>query len=284
MRSLSIVIIMLSACIFGSCSKSEPFDNVVMAEATGMFNYVTSVSRASGGMVSEDVGYLIVFDDESRLCNITISNLRLSSGGEPHIYTFTDVPWDFDQNRPEVTRVIDLEALTGRDGAGEVTLTDVMMMFVQSNGMSRYGGDGLVAEYVVNGMYKVTAYPYETIGQGTTRVDHEGDESVDYEVAYYVQLDPRAMTADVEVGGLDLDGVKHDFAVSGLKLTLTLTPAGYELSADAATVILGLTGVSLDDFLATADLTDELKVDMTLRASDGRVWRVAAFLVHNFTR
>lgn len=282
MRDLSIFITMLSAYILGSCSKSEPFDNVVMAEATGMFNYVTSVSRVSDGVVSEDVGYLIVFDDESRLCNITISNLRLSSGGEPHIYTFTDVPWDFDQNRPEVTRVIELEALTGRDGAGEVTLTDVMMMFVQSNGMSRYGGDGLVAEYVVNGMYKVMAYPYETIGQGTTRVDHEGDESVDYEVAYYVQLDPRTMTSDVEIGGLELDGVKHDFAVSDLKLTLT--PAGYELSADAATAVVGLTGVSLDDFLATADLTDELKVDMTLRASDGRVWRVAAFLVHNFTR
>lgn len=282
MRSLSIVIIMLSACIFGSCSKSEPFDNVVMAEATGMFNYVTSVSRASGGMVSEDVGYLIVFDDESRLCNITISNLRLSSGGQPHIYTFTDVPWYFDQNRPEITRVIDLEALTGRDGAGEVTLTDVMMMFVQSNGMSRYGGDGLVAEYVVNGMYKVTAYPYETIGQGTTRVDHEGDESVGYEEVYYVLLDPRTMTADVEIDGLVIDGVKHDFAVSGLRLTLTSD--GYELSEDAATALVGLSDVFLDDFSVMADLTDELKVDMTLRASDGRVWRVAAFLVHNFTR
>ncbi len=282
MRSLSIVIIMLSACIFGSCSKSEPFDNVVMAEATGMFNYVTSVSRASGGMVSEDVGYLIVFDDESRLCNITISNLRLSSGGQPHIYTFTDVPWYFDQNRPEITRVIDLEALTGRDGAGEVTLTDVMMMFVQSNGMSRYGGDGLVAEYVVNGVYKVAAYPYETIGQGTTRVDHEGDESVGYEEVYYVLLDPRTMTAYVEIDGLIIDGVKHDFAVSGLRLTLT--PDGYGLSEDAATALVGLSDVFLDDFSVTADLTDELKVDMTLRASDGRVWRVAAFLVHNFTR
>ncbi len=282
MRSLSIVIIMLSACIFGSCSKSEPFDNVVMAEATGMFNYVTSVSRASGGMVSEDVGYLIVFDDESRLCNITISNLRLSSGGQPHIYTFTDVPWYFDQNRPEVTRVIDLEALTGRDGAGEVTLTDVMMMFVQSNGMSRYGGDGLVAGYVVNGMYKVTAYPYKTIGQGTTRVDYEGDESVGYEEVYYVLLDPRTMTADVEIDGLVIDGVKHDFAVSGLRLTLTSD--GYELSEDAATALVGLSDVFLDDFSVTADLTDELKVNMTLRASGGRVWRVAAFLVHNFTR
>lgn len=282
MRSLSIFIALLSACIFWSCSKAEPFDNVVMAEATGMFNYVTFVSRASGGMVSEDVGYLIVFDDESRLCNITISNLRLSSGGQPHIYTFTDVPWYFDQNRPEITRVIDLEALTGRDGAGEVTLTDVMMMFVQSNGMSRYGGDGLVAEYVVNGMYKVKAYPYETIGQGTTRVDHEGDESVDYEVVYYVLLDPQTMTADVEIDGLVVDGVKHDFAVSGLKLTLT--PDGYELSEDAATALVGLSDVFLDDFSVTADLTDELKVDMTLRASDGRMWRVAAFLVHNFTR
>lgn len=281
---LFILLIAIQAVVV-SCRSDDPLKKIVIADSPASFNYVVNVGRAaSDGAVFHDAGYYMVFDDEVREVNITISNLQCAPGQSPVTVSFSGVPFDYDVSKPGKQRVIECDALVP-DGVvpGDVTLTDVTIVYSQSNVFDSHGSDGFYARYTVNGNYRVMVYPYEVFGHGTTRVITDGQTSdlIDYEAVYVTTLAPKDMSASIEISGLPMLGDGVLVRISGLELTLT--DAGYDVG-----YVAGRTSLFVDDgtvaeigrLTGVADMRDRFELDMDVTLA-GKDYRISAFLTPN---
>lgn len=283
-----ISILLLSVGL-ASCRSDEPFKNVVFADSPDMFNVVTPVDGSRGvAQVVGGVTYHIAFDDEHRNASLTISNLKVSPDDEGIIVTFPEVEWTYEPGSHEKRRIIEAPELHSSAGlGGDLTITDVVIIFTQSNTLSDEKTSGFYASYVVDGRYCIVSYPFTAYSRGTTAVSLVGstERRIDYAPTYVVSFDPSTMTANLSVEKLTLGGRQLGFTID--RLRLTLTDDGYRLMSTSNTRIVGSAYAAAlpqiaGEVNATAELRNELDLDMTLSFC-GADYHVEAFLTpdHN---
>lgn len=264
------------------CRSPEPLDNIVRAESPDSFNFVSSIGQRSSSVICGDVGYYIVFDDDKRKANVTITNLHFPDMEEPMIMTFADVDMTYTDNRHEKQRVICADALVSSDPVTEgVAITDVIIIYTQVNDLDPNGNDGIYAKYTVDGRYTVTAYPYCIFADGTTIVENLTDETriVDYRPTYKILLSPDDMTAGLFVENLKLGGTLADLSYGPLRLSID--DSGYSLTKLPSTVLAG--AEKIESFALSACLLDELKVDFVVVDESADLYRVSGFLTPNLS-
>ena len=270
---------MLLGLFVTGCRSSEPFDKITRAATPEAFNYVAPLSSRAASTVYNDAGYYIVFDDENKVASVTISNLRVPGYDQPRTLTFVDVPMDYTSNNHMVERMIKAESLVSHDPInGGTEITDVTIVYIQSNSLDPNPTDGIYARFVIDGAYLVTAYPYDVFGEGTTRIDDLENltTAYDYNTTYHLTLDPSTMTADMEVANLSVGGWKGNVTVKGLKLTLV--DDGYEVEFGPSTSVDAEIPLEIDRFSGVADLRKRLDIDFDLRAQGVGEFRIASFL------
>lgn len=284
MKNLGFIIYVSTILVAGSlmgCSSPEPLDNIVLTETPPMFNMVSGGTRSSDETMVAAAGYTIVFDDDAKVCNITIENLQVLPGAVPVSATFSRVPWNFLQGKQGEARLIEADSLVSLpiDGSCTVTLTDAMFVYSKTNDLSSKQAGGLYARYVVDGIYQVMAYPYIVTGEGTTRISVDGSEDkYDYNVIYQIVLNPENSTASLEVSGMPVGGERRDFRIEGVELSFI--PNGYALASRKGMMTVSDIGAEVSDLTATADLGDRLVVDFNLSVGESSR-RVSAFLLPN---
>ena len=279
MKTVQLFLYTALVLIISGCRGSEPLDNIVRASNPKAFNYVVPISQRGVSDIQENVGYYIVFDDEAMKANITIANLLLPGESQPMTMTFTDVDMGDSFNNHVGQRVVRSDVLISSDPVTSgFTITDVTFVYSTTNSLDPNDLNGIYARYTVNGQYVVTAYPYNIIADGTTRIDNltEGGEFIDYTPCYRIVFDPERMLADVYTSGLTVGGEVCDFSIRGVRLNLT--EDGYTLVSCEKTIVGSETGVDVVDFSAEADLLDELRLRFTLKNDSGE-FDVAAFLL-----
>lgn len=238
----------------------------------------------SAANIFDDVTYAIVFDDTKRVANLTISNLRVEDEQIPMTLTFTDVPMSYTPNRHEKERIIKADVLVSDFPATQgVAITDVEIVYTKSNDLDPNNTSGIYARYVVDEKYQVTAYPYNILADGTTRVDEnvDGQEYIDYNTVYHINLDPSTLTADMTVEGLPVSGRKTSLSITGLRMSLIEN--GYVLASDNRTRCDGDGIVELKSLSAEARLRDELRLEIYLSV-DGIPYRISGFLTPNLSK
>lgn len=280
-------ILFLGVALMG-CRSAEPFDQITRAANPEAFNYVTSAVGRAGSQVYSDAGYYIVFDDENKLASITISNIRVPGDDTPRTLTFTDVPMDYSLNRHQVERVIEADRLISKDPVNlGMEITDVTIVYIQSNSLDPNETDGIYARYTIDGLYTVTAYPYKIFAEGTTRVDdlQSKSTSYDYKTAYSIDLNPDNMTASLTISGLVLGAQISDVTISGLQFAIT--DNGYRLEMIPSTSVNSTDAtcrdLTIDNLTVDAQLRGELRLDMRVVAN-GFDYQVAAFTSSNLTK
>lgn len=279
-RFQPLILLLLIAAI--GCRSSEPLDNIVRADNSHAFNVVSMTGARSGIEVFDDASYYAVFDDDNLTAEITVRNLRVRESDTPLTLTFSDVPMRFSRNSHEIERVVEVDNLVSTDPVSRgTTITDVTIVYTESNDLNPNGTGGIYARFVVDGQYVVTAYPYNIFADGTTRIDNvsSGHQYIDYKPTYELHLDPKNMTATLNVENLKLDNESYSFSIS--RLALRLTDDGYTLTLQPGTTCDGVPSVK--SFTATADLRTELKIDMTLVAG-GKSYDVASFLTPDLSK
>lgn len=282
--SLFVVILFLPFLFWG-CHSEEPFKNIVIGQQPEMFNLVSRIDRsAEKPEVLEQAGYSMTFDMDNRTANISITNLRLYSGDVARTLVFDDIPMTFTADRHEVERIVTADILTSLTPDGEsVDITDATFVYTESNALDPNGTVGVYARFVIFDRYVVTAYPYEMLADGTTRItDGSGNDVIDYAPIYTIRLNPEGMTADVIVCGLTVAGEKLSPVVS--KLDLVFTDNGYDLEQSSITKVANAEGCLIKSFSGTAMLRDELKIEFDMSLPDGKAVHVSAFLTPNLFR
>ena len=283
MKHVRFLILTVVVLVMGACGSSEPFKHVVFANSPEMFNAIVPVDGASGsGYITEDISYYIVFDDENRNATLTVNNLVVKPGGESRLATFDNIEWTYEPGSHETRRIIQADVLPSSDEASsQVTLTDVTIIYIESNDMNVENTAGFYASYTVDGAYRITSYPYAVCADGTTTVRTLGrsmNSEIDYEPVYIVRFNPVDMTAQIDARGVRLDDQTCDFNITGL--TLGLVPDGYTLKSVASTCLEPIDGsvaprlLSLD---ADAKLRDELNMRFELE-TDSAVYEVECYL------
>lgn len=285
MKQIHYISLLLLAIIASACGSDEPFRHVVFADSPKMFSAVTDLSGSrSSSVITEGVSYNIVFNDEPRQATLTITDLQVDPAGERIIATFTDLEWTYEPGSHEKQRIIRSDELhSSGSPAADVVLTDVTIIYTESNEMNPNATAGFYAEYTVNGSYYVISYPYSVLADGTTTVRGVavGDPAIDevfYDPVYAVSFDPATMTATLVSDGLVIDGEAADFELTGLRLGLD--GRSYSLSTTPATRFAPADGNSrwhFRDFNAKADLRDELNFVLEL-ADDSLSVVVEGFL------
>ncbi len=279
-RFQPLILLLLVAAI--GCRSSEPLDNIVRADNTHAFNVVSMTDARSGIEVFDDASYYVVFDDDNLTAEITVRNLRVREADAPQTLTFSNVPMRFSRNSHEIERVVEVDNLVSTDPVSRgTTITDVTIVYTESNDLNPNGTGGIYARFIVDGQYVVTAYPYNIFADGTTRIDNvsSGNQYIDYKTTYELHLDPQNMTATLNVENLKLDDELYSFSFS--RLALRLTDDGYALDLQPGTVCDGVPSVK--SFAASADLRAELKIAMTL-VVDGKSYNVASFLTPDLSK
>lgn len=272
----------------GACGNGEPFRHVLFANSPEMFNTVVPLDDArSSGYITEDISYHIVFDNEKRNATITINNLMVTPDGERMIATFDDVAWTYESGSHEKRRIIKADVLTTSGGpSAPVTLTDVTILYIESNDMNQVNTAGFYASYTVDDIYRMTSYPYAVCADGTTMVTSDGrsvDSGIYYDPVYIVRFDPLSQGASVSAYGVTLGGEVYDFRITGLELILTAE--GYKLSMDqsAAVEAIGESGIAdISGFMAEARLCDGLDMTFTAVTDAGR-YDVKCFLASDLS-
>lgn len=283
MKRIFHIHVILSALLFAACGSDEPLKHVVFADSPVMFNWISPAdgSRAVPTVV-DGVTYHIVFDDDKRNATITLDNFRLSPEAPSEIATFTNVEWTYESGSHEKRRIISSDILVS-DGApgASVTLTDVVIIYTESNDLSPEPSAGFYASYIVDGAYSVLSFPYKVYCFGTTTInpaDSIAPNYVDYLPEYTVTLRPGTMQADMTVSHLEVGGMTFDMTITGL--LLTLTPEGYDLKSNAATAVrVSASGVAITDIdlTAGAELRDRLVMTMNFKVN-GTPWMLQAYL------
>lgn len=288
MKHARILLLPFIALILSACCGSEPFKHVVFANSPAMFNAIVPVNGdGTSGYITEDVSYYIVFDDEKRYAALTINNLVLHPGDEPMIATFERLQWTYEPGSHEKRRIISADRLTSSDQvSSRVTLTDVTIIYIESNDMNQKNTAGFYVSYTVDDQYRITSYPYAVCADGTTTVKTAGSSTVsniDYTPVYIVRFTPLSRTAELSAHNVMLGDIAYDFTVSGL--SLQLLPDGYQLSKKSTTRITanGESGsLRLMDISATAKLRDELLLKFTVDA-DGVIYEAECYLAPNLS-
>lgn len=274
------VIVLLSAFLAG-CRSEDPLRHFVVADSPEMFNVVTPLSGRGTPSVVDGVRYDIAFDDVERIAVVTISNLRCAEHEEGVNAVFSDIEFTYGPGSHQKQRIIERDQMNSlTDPGAAVTLSDVTFVYTESNALNSIGASGFYAEFTVDGLYRVLAYPYVVYADGTTVVRKTGTaegEAIDYDPVYTVRLNPDDKSADVDIRGLTLDGRKCDVTICGL--VLKLLPDGYSLQKTDLTdvVFSSPEPVELVDFNANALLRDELNINMSIKIGD-RQFAVEAFL------
>ncbi len=270
------------ALAFTSCSHGddEPFKDIVIANSPEMFNLVTREGSRANPEVTDGVSYYIVFDDVKRKAELTINNLRTDKSSTGLIATFSNLDWTYEPGIHEKRRIIEADVLTSDNPGYDITLTDVTIIYTESNEMSEIKAGGFYASFVMNSTYSFMSYPYDVYAQGTTTVSwtrSSTQDHIDYEPKYRIRLAPSTMTADLSVEGLVLDTRKVDFKLSGQRLGLTAE--GYTLTLPSSATVTDADGsqVVIKSLSAHADLRDELDIDAKIEV-DGTEYTVSAFL------
>lgn len=277
-------IIAISALALTGCGSSEPLDNIVMAEAPRMFNHVTLTGEESG-RIYDDAAYYVVFDDDSRTCTITMSNLMYPGSESPQTLVFENVAWNYPVRQYDMRRIIDAETLVSEGVDSGVTISNLHLVYIQSNELASRQCDGIYVAFDIDG-YHVTTYPYQLFAQGTTVVTAQSDtdgqtrETVDYDVTYTISLIPKANKAAIMIEQLDINGDSERYELGHLDMRLTET--GYEISSEGD--IRASDRAVIRNFSGNADMLDELKVtfEITVNGVDYTVqsYLTPAYIKH----
>lgn len=284
MRHALYYIIAISALALTGCGSSEPLDNIVMAEAPRMFNHVTPVGEETG-RIYDDAAYYVVFDDDSRTCTITMSNLMYPGSESPQTLVFENVAWNYPVRQYDMRRIIDAETLVSEGVDSGVTISNLHLVYIQSNELASRQCDGIYVAFDIDG-YHVTTYPYQLFAQGTTVVTAQSDtngqtrETVDYDVTYTISLIPKANKAAIMIEQLDINGDSERYELGHLDMRLTET--GYEISSEGD--IRASDRAVIRNFSGNADMLDELKVtfEITVNGVDYTVqsYLTPAYIKH----
>lgn len=284
MRHALYYIIAISALALTGCGSSEPLDNIVMAEAPRMFNHVTLTGEESG-RIYDDAAYYVVFDDDSRTCTITMSNLMYPGSESPQTLVFENVAWNYPVRQYDMRRIIDAETLVSEGVDSGVTISNLHLVYIQSNELASRQCDGIYVAFDIDG-YHVTTYPYQLFAQGTTVVTAQSDtdgrtrETVDYDVTYSISLIPKANKAAIMIEQLDINGDSERYELGHLDMRLTET--GYEISSEGD--IRASDRAVIGNFSGNADMLDELKVafEITVNGVDYTVqsYLTPAYIKH----
>lgn len=283
MRHIQFIILSLASLLLAGCRSEDPFKHVVFADSPDMFNFVMPVGR-SAPSINEDVTYNIVFDDVKRNATLTINNLQLPGEDLPVMAAFEDVIWTYEPGSHEKRRIIETDLMQSNPALGAaITLTDVTIIYSESNEMNPDLSAGFYASYLLNDQYRIMAYPYRIYADGTTTVAAQGAEAagerrIYYDTKYVVDFQPTTMTATIFVEGLEIEGQLLDFEINNLKLGLTAD--GYALSRSAGTSVRipdGGTEVTVNDVAATAVLREDLVLNMEIKVG-GAVYAVEGIL------
>lgn len=281
----NILLAVLSALTFQGCRSDEPFKHVVFADSPEMFNLITYEGKGSrgAGEIAEDVSYYIVFDDVKRNATLTINNLRTDNGERGIIATFTDVTWTYEPGSHEKRRIIECAELHSDPNPGaDITLTDVTIIYNETNELDPEPSAGFYASFVVNGTLKFTAFPYEVYADGTTVIAaraSEAERDIDYDATYHLTFDPQSMEATLSVDNFDVDGVECEFEIS--RLSLILSDKGYELKSSGVSVVNSSdAALKVESVSANAELRGNLIVEMELSVG-GKAYGVEATLSPN---
>lgn len=284
MRHALYYIIAISALALTGCGSSEPLDNIVMAEAPRMFNHVTPTGEESG-RIYDDAAYYVVFDDDSRTCTITMSNLMYPGSESPQTLVFENVAWNYPVRQYDMRRIIDAETLVSEGVDSGVTISNLHLVYIQSNELASRQCDGIYVAFDIDG-YHVTTYPYQLFAQGTTVVTAQSDadrgarETVDYDVTYTISLIPKANKAAIMIEHLDINGDSERYELGHLDMRLTET--GYEISSEGD--IRASDRAVIRNFSGNADMLDELKVtfEITVNGVDYTVqsYLTPAYIKH----
>lgn len=281
----NILLAVLSALTFQGCRSDEPFKHVVFADSPEMFNLITYDGKGSrgAGEIAENVSYYIVFDDVKRNATLTINNLRTDNGERGIIATFSDVTWTYEPGSHEKRRIIECAELQSDPNPGaDITLTDVTIIYNETNELDPEPSAGFYASFVVNGTLKFTAFPYEVYADGTTVIAARASEAgrdIDYDATYRLTFDPQSMEATLSVDNFDVDGVECEFEIS--RLSLILSDKGYELKSSGVSVVNSSdAALNVESVSANAELRGNLIVEMELSVG-GKAYGVEATLSPN---
>lgn len=270
--------------MLASCGNDEPFKHLVVADSPSMFSTFTPVGgmRQSLGL-ADDVTYHLTIDDERRNATLVIDNFKASPDDEGEIVTFTDLTWTYEPGSHEKRRVIKAAELHSTPGPGaDVVITDVNIVYTESNELSEEPTVGFYATYVVNNIYKVESYPYAVYADGTTVVavgTDPDDRHVDYEPIYLIRFNPSQSSASIEVRGLPIGNESCTFSIDNL--ALKLVEGGYELASQSSSEVTSLSGcsqlISVVVLTGIASMQDELNLEIELKVGEASV-KVEAFL------
>ncbi len=285
MKTVRLFIMFLSIVSLWGCGSDEPFKKVVFADSPLMFNFITPAGQQSS-YVAEDVSYNIVFDDEKKTATLTINNLKWTQADAGMIATFSNIDWTYVTGSHEKQRAIIAPVLTSDNPGIDVALTDVVIIYGESNELNNAPAAGFYASYTVNGAYCVLSYPYQVYADGTTTVMNDSDimpQLVDYDPVYILNLHPSGMTIDVDVQGVEIAGTRLDFNVTGL--TMKLTDVGYDfgISRPVAVTTTGGTAITINKLSASANMRDELDITMEV-ALDGESYIIESYLAPDYNK
>lgn len=281
-RLLIIFIFPLAALC--ACRSEDPFKKVVFADSPEMFNLITPVGRSSSSYIVNNVSYNIAFDDDKKKATVTINDLKMSANAPGEIVTFSNVDWNYVPGSHETQRAIRVPIMSPDSPGNGSTLTDVEIIYSESNKLSNVPTAGFYASYVVNGAYSVVSYPYIIYADGTTTVRTDNDimpQTVDYEPVYVLSLHPESMSLDMNVRNIDIDGERLDFSISGI--TMILTDEGYNLDETEWTAITASNGTSINvsDIAGVAVLRDELNLTMIVEYMN-TMYYIEAYLAPDY--
>lgn len=257
----------MAALLLSGCGSDEPFKHVVFADSPEMFTSITALNGSrQAEAITEGVSYYIVFDDEKRNATLTINNFQASPESQGEIITFTDVEWTYEPGSHEKRRIIKADVLHSSSGPGaDVTLSDVVIVYTESNEMSAERTSGFYASFVVDGIYKVMSYPFKIYGLGTTTVSDAEDgpagQNIDYDTEYAISLNPSAMRASIEINGLTLGDETVDLTIGSLKLTLT--DVGYDIELGSGNTVV-VKNCDLKPVIKSLKASADLREDLAL--------------------
>lgn len=276
-RTYNSAVILLAIIVYG-CTSPEPLDNVMVGEYPEAFNYVTSLHRSgSQPEVYDGAGYYIVFDDDARTANITISNLVVAPGQMPLTLSFEGAEMTYTSNNHNTQRMVKADVLVSNDPVNSgMCINDVTIIHSQANELDPYGYSGLFATYSVGNQYQVVSYPYNIFANGTTRIDGpDSATKIDYAPIYRICLKPNSGIAVLTIEGLVIgDTLMPDIIVDGLRLQLD--NEGISLSGDGARSC-DAPGLDICNLTATTEDLNQLRIRFTLVTEKGE-YEVAAFL------
>lgn len=277
--------IFLSVVALWGCRSDEPFKKVVFADSPEMFNFVTTEGKTEP-FITEGVTYNLVFDDDKKTATLTINNLKTRRSDPGLIVTFSDVEWTYVAGSHEKQRAVTATTLTSDNPGTDITLTDVVIIYSESNELNNAPAAGFYASYTVNGNGSILSYPYQVYADGTTTVRDDSDimpQLVDYEPVYILDLHPSGMNLDIAVHGVEIAGKRLDFRLTGVAMTLTDVGYGFRIAQPVEVETSDGARVTVSELSGSANLRDELDLTMGV-VYVGEQYVIEAYLAPDYNK